>query len=384
MLPKVARVASATAHRQVGAVSGGSCRAGAGPPRAPHPHDLARGRRPLHHAAHGRDARPGQGHAQRRLLPHAGLRPARDGHALAASARRGAVTCGATRARHSTHARGRRARRRSRAVLCGDGAVARRHRRILVRGLLAPQGRRDGPMQDRRPQGHPPRPTSCSRATSTSTSCAARDRSATTRATTRWPTTTRSFTSRASRGASNPSTRRRSTRPPPQEDAWLGRGHRAAVFAAATDGVPRDRRHEPAHRGRVPQPVHRVDQEGLSAPRAQDLSLAVGHGADDVRQVHRRRRPGRSTCRMCARWPESRALNNIDAKRDVFFAEGPIDVLDHASSAFGFGGKLGVDATRASGRKRALRASGPRCCAADARGGRRASRRPLCRELGLP
>jgi 4-hydroxy-3-polyprenylbenzoate decarboxylase len=41
-----------------------------------------------------------------------------------------------------------------------------------------------------------------------------------------------------------------------------------------------------------------------------------------------------------------RALNNIDAKRDVFFAEGPIDVLDHASSGFGFGGKLGVDATR--------------------------------------
>ncbi|HEX3904840.1 MAG TPA: menaquinone biosynthesis decarboxylase, partial [Polyangia bacterium] len=29
-----------------------------------------------------------------------------------------------------------------------------------------------------------------------------------------------------------------------------------------------------------------------------------------------------------------------------FFAEGPIDVLDHASQAFGFGGKLGVDATR--------------------------------------
>jgi 4-hydroxy-3-polyprenylbenzoate decarboxylase len=41
-----------------------------------------------------------------------------------------------------------------------------------------------------------------------------------------------------------------------------------------------------------------------------------------------------------------RALNNIDAKRDVFFAEGPIDVLDHASTSFGFGGKLGVDATR--------------------------------------
>jgi 4-hydroxy-3-polyprenylbenzoate decarboxylase len=41
-----------------------------------------------------------------------------------------------------------------------------------------------------------------------------------------------------------------------------------------------------------------------------------------------------------------RALNNIDAKRDVFFAEGPLDVLDHASPLMGFGGKLGVDATR--------------------------------------
>jgi len=41
-----------------------------------------------------------------------------------------------------------------------------------------------------------------------------------------------------------------------------------------------------------------------------------------------------------------RALNNIDAKRDVFFAEGVIDVLDHASVALGFGGKLGIDATR--------------------------------------
>jgi 4-hydroxy-3-polyprenylbenzoate decarboxylase len=30
----------------------------------------------------------------------------------------------------------------------------------------------------------------------------------------------------------------------------------------------------------------------------------------------------------------------------MLVSRGPIDVLDHASSAFGFGGKLGVDATR--------------------------------------
>ncbi|HET9064601.1 MAG TPA: menaquinone biosynthesis decarboxylase [Gemmatimonadales bacterium] len=40
------------------------------------------------------------------------------------------------------------------------------------------------------------------------------------------------------------------------------------------------------------------------------------------------------------------ALNNIDPKRDVEFARGPIDVLDHASQHFSFGSKMGIDATR--------------------------------------
>ncbi|MGE5673895.1 MAG: menaquinone biosynthesis decarboxylase [Mycobacterium leprae] len=37
---------------------------------------------------------------------------------------------------------------------------------------------------------------------------------------------------------------------------------------------------------------------------------------------------------------------NIDPKRDVFFAEGPVDDLDHASPVFRFGSKMGIDATR--------------------------------------
>ncbi|MDB4969495.1 MAG: UbiD family decarboxylase associated with menaquinone via futalosine [Myxococcales bacterium] len=40
-----------------------------------------------------------------------------------------------------------------------------------------------------------------------------------------------------------------------------------------------------------------------------------------------------------------RVLNNIDPKRDVMISDGPYDVLDHASCAVGFGGKMGVDAT---------------------------------------
>lgn len=40
------------------------------------------------------------------------------------------------------------------------------------------------------------------------------------------------------------------------------------------------------------------------------------------------------------------ALNYIDPERDIRFTMGPIDVLDHASRAFTYGSKMGIDATR--------------------------------------
>jgi 4-hydroxy-3-polyprenylbenzoate decarboxylase len=40
------------------------------------------------------------------------------------------------------------------------------------------------------------------------------------------------------------------------------------------------------------------------------------------------------------------ALNHIDPERDARFTMGPIDVLDHASRAFSYGSKMGLDATR--------------------------------------
>jgi 4-hydroxy-3-polyprenylbenzoate decarboxylase len=38
--------------------------------------------------------------------------------------------------------------------------------------------------------------------------------------------------------------------------------------------------------------------------------------------------------------------NNVDPKRDTVFAEGPVDVLDHASPLPHYGSKMGIDATR--------------------------------------
>ncbi|MCS7188243.1 MAG: menaquinone biosynthesis decarboxylase [Bacteroidia bacterium] len=37
---------------------------------------------------------------------------------------------------------------------------------------------------------------------------------------------------------------------------------------------------------------------------------------------------------------------NLDLRTDIIFSQGPIDVLDHACSQAGFGGKLGIDGTR--------------------------------------
>jgi 4-hydroxy-3-polyprenylbenzoate decarboxylase len=38
-------------------------------------------------------------------------------------------------------------------------------------------------------------------------------------------------------------------------------------------------------------------------------------------------------------------LSNVDLSKDIIFTHGPLDVLDHASDNFSFGGKAGIDAT---------------------------------------
>lgn len=41
-----------------------------------------------------------------------------------------------------------------------------------------------------------------------------------------------------------------------------------------------------------------------------------------------------------------RAFNNVDPIRDILLTKGPLDILDHASELKGFGGKIGIDATK--------------------------------------
>jgi 4-hydroxy-3-polyprenylbenzoate decarboxylase len=82
------------------------------------------------------------------------------------------------------------------------------------------------------------------------------------------------------------------------------------------------------HPGQAKKVIH-----GLwgSGQMAQTKTLVVFDDDVDVQDVSQ------------AAW---RAFANVDVKRDLVIADGPVDVLDHASAHFAFGGKIGVDATR--------------------------------------
>jgi len=41
-----------------------------------------------------------------------------------------------------------------------------------------------------------------------------------------------------------------------------------------------------------------------------------------------------------------KVMNHVDPQRDIVITDGPLDILDHSSPQIGFGGKMGIDATR--------------------------------------
>ena len=41
-----------------------------------------------------------------------------------------------------------------------------------------------------------------------------------------------------------------------------------------------------------------------------------------------------------------KVMNHVDPQRDVIITDGPLDILDHSCPQIGFGGKMGIDATR--------------------------------------
>ena len=71
-----------------------------------------------------------------------------------------------------------------------------------------------------------------------------------------------------------------------------------------------------------------------------NLGLRPSHVLQSNRSSGRRR--GRPKLKEVA-W---KALNNIDPERDIQFAMGPVDSLDHASRLPNYGSKMGIDATR--------------------------------------
>src|SRR5512136_29172 len=132
--------------------------------------------------------------------------------------------------------------------------------------------------------------------------------------------------------------------PPPVEDQWLGKATERLFlpllqviapeivdYCMPVEGVFHNlclvaiRKEHPGQAKKV------IDGLWGSGQMAQTKTLVVFDEDVDVQDVGQ------------AAW---RALANVDVRRDLILADGPVDVLDHASAHFAFGGKIGVDATR--------------------------------------
>src|SRR5437016_2277198 len=115
---------------------------------------------------------------------------------------------------------------------------------------------------------------------------------------------------------------------PPMEDFYIGG---ASVKLRHLQGeLPRDRGPRAAGGRRLPQPRLREHPQDLPDASLQNHARPLGHGPDDVHQIHRgggRRREVHNTSevlfRLCA---------NTDSQSDSIFTKGPSAVLDHATS----------------------------------------------------
>ena len=300
-----------------------------GPRDAAGPDVLAAGRRPVHHDAARHHEGPGHGQDERRHVPHAGLRPRDDGHALAeAQGRRGPGA-------------------RLRAGGPPDGG---RRRDRLRSG--------DGLLRDRA------RCRRASRSSSSRASCAARP--------CRWsPAKTVDLLVPAEaeivlEGYVDPRERRREgpfgdhtgfysldddfpvfhvtavtrrEKPvylttivgrPPMEDGFMGEAVERLFLPLVKKTIPEIvDMHLPVEGIFHNLMIVAIDKR-YPGPRAQDDARDLGHGPDDVHEDDRRRRRGR---RRPRHGPEVlwRALTAIDPERDIELVQGPVDELDFAA-----------------------------------------------------
>ena len=299
---------------------------------------------PLHHAAAGVHARSGNRHAQHRHVPHAGVRPPHDRHALAAPQGRRAAPSRRRAAGQAARSGGR-ARRRSRADLLRHRADARRARRADARRACSASGASSWSSAGRSISRCRPTRRSCSRATSSPASGAAKARSAITPGFYSLADDYPVFHLTCITMRKNPIYVTTVVGIPPMEDYYLGKASERIFLPLIRKTRAGDRRHALSGGRHLSQHRARLDRQALSGPRAQDHERVLGARPAHVLQVHRRRRQGRERAgRGGGRVDRRHARRSVARHRRS--SRGRWTIWTTPRSAPAFGGKMGIDATR--------------------------------------
>jgi 4-hydroxy-3-polyprenylbenzoate decarboxylase len=131
---------------------------------------------------------------------------------------------------------------------------------------------------------------------------------------------------------------------PPMEDFYLGHATERIFLPLLKLTTPEIVDYHMPAEGVFHNLVLREHQEAVPGARLQGDERALGRRPDVAGQGDRRGGRGVDVRNPQEAWWV--ALNNIDPERDTRFTMGPVDVLDHASRAFTYGSKMGIDGTR--------------------------------------
>ncbi len=130
---------------------------------------------------------------------------------------------------------------------------------------------------------------------------------------------------------------------PPAEDAWLGKATERIFLPAIRMTVPEIVDYDLPVAGAFHNCVIVSIRKAFPGHAKKVMHAIWGLGMLSPLQVRRRRGRVRGRARLRAVF--FHVCANVDPKRDVLLSEGPLDQLDHAASAYCYGGKLGIDAT---------------------------------------
>ena len=279
---------------------------------------LAGGWRALYHATDGLHQGSGNRRAQRRHVPHAGVRRTLDRHALAAAQRGGAALPRGGAAQEEA-AGGGRARSRPGPRIFRDGADARRARRADARRVPAARSRGAREVRDDRHGSAGERPDHSRRLRGAGGTPAGRAVRRSHRVLLP-PGQLPGLPSHLHHPPHAPDLPDHRRRHPPDGGLLPRHGQRADLPAAHPQDAARDRRHAFPGRRDLSQHRHHLDRQALPGARAQNHERVLGSGAADVledRHRGRQRRQRSGPCRGCVdrRHPlRPRARHSIHAR----------------------------------------------------------------------